>query len=164
MSKEITKELLEERFIINPKTGIILNRISSGPRAQAGKEAGSLGQRGYRSIKINGRDYKTARIIWFYAHGCWPINIDHINHVKTDDRLINLRSVSQAENCRNRSKNSNNTSGVAGVYWDKKARKWCARIKVDGQRIHLGYFNNLADAATTRAAAKIEHGYHANHA
>jgi len=164
MSKEITRELLDERFIINPKTGIILNRISSGPRAQAGKEAGSLNGRGYRRIGINGRKYYTARIIWFYAKGEWPINIDHINHRRDDDRLINLRSVTNAENHRNMSKRSDNTSGVVGVHWDKKASKWQAQIMVDSKNAHLGYFTDLADAITARSDAKVDRGFHPNHA
>ena len=115
-------------------------------------------------MSINGRKHYTARIIWFYAKGEWPDCIDHINHLKTDNRLVNLRSVSQAENHRNISKLSNNTSGVAGVYWDKKARKWRAQIRVNSKQIHLGLFTHIADAITARAAAKVEYGYHQNHA
>ena len=164
MSEEITKEILDERFIIDPKTGIVTNRIKTNSRAPAGKEAGCLNPYGYRGIKINGRKYYTARIIWFYAHGEWPINIDHINHRRDDNRLINLRSVTKVENNRNRSKRSDNTSGVTGVYWNKKARKWYARIQVNGKNIHLGSFNNMADAITARTAAKVDRGYHPNHA
>jgi len=62
------------------------------------------------------------------------------------------------------SKPSNNTSGVAGVCWNKERNKWGARITVDGERIYLGLFSDLADAATARAAAKVEYGFHQNHA
>ena len=164
MNVEITRSLLDERFIFNLETGVVTNRVSTVQKAQAGKEAGCLNQRGYRQIGINAQLYYTARLIWFYAHGCWPDCIDHINHERTDNRLCNLRSVTKAENHKNLSKRSDNTSGISGVGWNKKSSKWRAYIMIDGKQIHLGYFNNMADAITARTAAKIEHGYHSNHA
>ena len=163
MSEEITKEILDERFIFNLDTGVVTNRIMNHPRGSVGKEVGSLGQRGYREMSINGRKHYTARIIWFYAKGEWPDCIDHINHERTDNRLINLRSVTKAENNRNRSMSSRNTSGVTGVRWNKAARKWVAKITFNGEQIHLGLFSNMADAITARAAAKVEYGFHQNH-
>ena len=164
MSKEITKEILDERFIIDLETGIVTNRITNNPRSPVGKEAGCLRSDGYRRICINGRYCLTARLIWLYAKGEWPANIDHINHERSDNRLCNLRSVTNAENHRNKSKFSNNTSGVSGVGWCKQTNKWRARIKVGGRRIHLGLFTHMADAITARAAAKVKYGYHPNHA
>jgi len=159
----ITKDLLDERYVIDLETGIILNRIKTAQRTKVGEEAGYLRLDGYRQICINGRYYLTARVIWFYANGEWAINIDHINHRRDDNRLCNLRSVTKAENNRNRSKRSDNTSGVSGVSWYKPRNKWRARIKVNSKHIHLGYFNNIADAITARSNAKVEHGYHPNH-
>ena len=164
MSIELTKELLDERFIIDPKTGIILNRIKTAQRTKVGEEAGSLRPDGYRRIKINGRLYYTSRIIWFFVQGEWPDCIDHVNHLKTDNRIVNLRNVTHAENHRNRSKRSDNTSGVAGVHWHKATSKWQSLIQVNSKQIHLGYFSNIADAITARAAAKVEFGFHQNHA
>ena len=166
MNKEdaITKEILDERFVFNLETGIVTNRIKTAKRTRVGEEAGSLGQKGYRQICISGRVYKTARVIWFYANGEWPATIDHINHERSDNRLCNLRSVTNAENCRNQSNASNNTSGVSGVSWHKAASKWQAQIMGNGKAIHLGLFNNMADAITARSNAKVEYGFHQNHA
>ena len=164
MTEELTKEILDERFIFNLETGVVTNRIMNHPSAPACVEAGYLNHDGYRIIQINGRDYKTARIIWFYAHGSWPTCVDHVNHRRDDNRLVNLRDVTQAENHRNKSKRSNNKSGVAGVSWDKAVSKWRARIQVNGEQIHLGLFTHMADAITARAAAKVKYGYHPNHA
>jgi len=164
MNVELTKELLDERYVFNLETGIVTNRISTAQRTKVGEEAGSWNQEGYRQIGINGRLYGTSRLVWFYAKGEWPIFIDHINHIRTDNRLINLRSVSHAENNKNQSKRSDNTSGVTGVCWHKKHKKWCAQIRVNGKQIYLGSFTDLADAVTARAAAKVEYGYHPNHA
>ena len=164
MSEELTKELLDERFIFNLETGVVTNRIRTAQRTMVGEEAGCLRSNGYRRICINGRHLYTSRIIWFFVKGEWPINIDHINHDRSDNRLINLRSVTNAENHRNMSKRSDNTSGVAGVHWDKKASKWQAQIMVNGKRTHLGYFSDLADAITARSDAKVDRGFHYNHA
>jgi len=164
MNVGLTKELLDERFVFNLETGIVTNRIRTAQRTKVGEEAGCLNLYGYRQICINGRLCLTARVIWFFVKGEWPANIDHINHDRSDNRLINLRSVTKAENNRNMSKRSDNTSGVTGVYWNKQRNKWVAHIQVGGKNNHLGYFTNLADAATARAAAKVEYGYHPNHA
>jgi len=164
MREEITKELLDERFIFNLETGVVTNRIKTSRNTMVGVEAGCSGPYGYRVISINGRKHYTARIIWFFVHGEWPTNIDHVNHLKTDNRLINLRNVSQAENNRNMSKSSNNTSGVSGVSWHKAASKWQAQIMGNGKAIHLGLFNNMADAITARSNAKVEFGFFQNHA
>ena len=93
MNKEITKEILDERYVFNLETGVVTNRIKNNPRAPVGKEAGWQEQNGYRKIQINSRTYGTSRLVWFYAKGEWPINIDHINHKRADNRLCNLRSV-----------------------------------------------------------------------
>ena len=164
MSIELTKELLDERYVFDLETGVVTNRIKIAQRTKVGEEAGCLRSDGYRIIGINGWNCLTARLIWFYAHGSFPVNIDHINHRRDDNRLVNLRDVTQAENCRNKSKRSNNTSGVTGVSWNKAARKWCARIQVNSKQIYLGSFNNIADAITARADAKVEFGFHCNHA
>ena len=164
MSIELTKEILDERFVIDLEAGIILNRIKTAWRTRVGEEAGCLNPDGYRRVIINGRSYLVSRIIWFYAYECWPDCIDHLNHERADNRLCNLRSVTNAENSRNRSKSSRNKSGVTGVCWRNHANKWQAHIRVNGKLIHLGYFNNIADAITARRSAKVEHGFHANHA
>ena len=164
MSIELTKEILDERYVFNLETGIVTNRIRTAQRTKVGEEAGCLNLYGYRQICINGRYCLTARVIWFFVKGEWPANIDHINHDRSDNRLINLRSVTNAENSRNRSKSPRNTSGVMGVSWNKAARKWCARIQVNSKQIHLGLFTNMADAITARAAAKVKYGFSQNHA
>jgi len=84
---------------------------------------------------------------------------DHINMDGLDNRRANLRIATVAENLHNRGKQKNNTSGYKGVFWEKKDKKWRARIKVDGERMHLGLFHDPADAARAYdKAAKKHHG------
>jgi len=104
------------------------------------------------------------RAIWAMSHGAWPDQyIDHINGVRTDNRIANLRSVTRQENMRNAARPKRNTSGVIGVYLDKTCGKWIASIKVDSRQIHLGRFASFNDAVVARKAAEVEWGFHANH-
>jgi hypothetical protein len=79
--------------------------------------------------------------------------IDHINNIKTDNRLINLRFATYKENSMNASMKSNNTSGNTGVSFDKNSQKWIARICIDGIKKHLGYFKDKDDAIEARIKA-----------
>lgn len=70
------------------------------------------------------------------------------------NRLANLRLVTNAENQRNRSMRSDNTSGVPGVSWNKRDSRWMAHIKINGQHKNLGYFDTLEEAAAARAKGR----------
>ena len=92
-----------------------------------------------------------------------PEYTDHINGDGTDNRRINLRSVTPQENCRNRRLHNNNTSGVAGVMWFPVTNRWRAQIKNKGKNNHLGYFKDFNDAVIARKMAEYEMGFHPNH-
>jgi len=53
--------------------------------------------------------------------------------------------------------NSNNTSGVKGVYWSAREGAWVAKIMVKGKSITIGRFSRLEDAAAARRAAEDEY-------
>ena len=92
------------------------------------------------------------------AHGTWPTHfLDHINGVRNDNRLCNLREATQAENVRNRGVQSDSVSQVKGVRWDARWRKWQARITVSRKQKHLGYFNTIEDAAAAYAAGAAKY-------
>ena len=125
--------------------------------AFAGKRAGSLNSTGYRSIRIEGIDYKEHRITWVLKTGSWPKDqIDHINGVRDDNRWENLREATESENKRNQRK-ARGSSGVVGVFWEKNAKKWRSQIKPRGKIIHLGLFENKEDAVKARRAAEKEY-------
>lgn len=119
---------------------------------------------GYKHGKIFGRGHLAHRVIWAMQTGKWPDDqIDHINGIRHDNRLVNLRVVSNAENCRNQRLRCDNNSGAAGVNWNEPTGKWRARIHVAGKSIHLGLFIRRVDAITARASAEIVYGFHENH-
>jgi hypothetical protein len=129
----------------------------------AGKEALKTDCRGYLYGKINGKPYYAHRIIWKLVYGVSPREIDHINGIKFDNRLRNLRECSHAENHKNRPAGENNSSGCVGVHWRSDRQKWQARIFVDGKSRSLGLYENKDSAISARAQASKIHGYHRNH-
>lgn len=133
----------------------------------AGTVAGyvDVNGKGYRRIELDGKRWLAHRLIWVYAHGAIPdgFNLDHISGVRDDNRLVNLRLVTIADNNRNRSMSPNNTSGTMGVHWHKPSSKWQAKISVDRQLKHLGSFDNLSDAAAARVKAERDFGFHKGH-
>lgn len=129
----------------------------------AGRVAfGTPTNQGYQHGKLDGRSFKTHRIIWKLVYGYDPVQIDHINGDRSCNRLDNLRDVSNAENSKNRRVQKNNKSGVPGVVWLKRENRWNARIKVNGQFISLGNFTEASLAAAARKAAERRYGFHEN--
>lgn len=119
---------------------------------------------GRRHGKIYGKSYVAHRVAWCMHLGRWPSqHIDHINGDPADNRIVNLRDVSQAENARNQRRRKNNTSGCMGVYWGSKEGKWRAKITQDGRTRHLGLFRCLTAAVAARKSAECEFGFHKNH-
>ena len=129
------------------------------------KPAGALSaSSGYLNVKILDKPYSCHRVAYAIYHGAWPRHqVDHIDGDRANNRIANLRDVTHAENHRNQKVRSDNSSGVMGVYFHKKAGKWCARVKVHGQNIHIGLFEGLEEAIAARKAADIKYGFHQNH-
>ena len=113
-------------------------------------------------IYVTLHDYKLLahRVAWFYVTGKWPEEqLDHINRDRRDNRLVNLRPASQSQNSCNGSLRSTNKSGYRGVSWEKRKRKWQARIVKDGKQYPLGYFDTKESAYDAYLeAAKRLHG------
>jgi hypothetical protein len=104
------------------------------------------------------------RVIWAMQTGAWPtMQLDHINGVRHDNRIENLREVTLSENMRNAAIPSNNKSGCIGVWWMTSHKSWRASIGVDRKIVWLGNYKNLEDAIAARRAAEITYGYHSNH-
>jgi len=130
----------------------------------AGKEAFCSEKDGYRTGVIFKRKYRAHRVIWLFVHQKWPdFEIDHVNGVRHDNRLVNLREASRAENSKNLRVRDSNTSGVQGVSWNKDLNKWYAYIIVDGRTKYLGISDEFQVAVALRKNAEIEHGFHPNH-
>ena len=126
--------------------------------------AGYRHPQGYIYISIGCNKRITAhRLAWLYEYGELPNGvIDHINHDRADNRICNLRDVTNLENHKNRKMHSKNTSGATGVHFNNKNKKYRAYICVKGKRKHLGMFENLEDAVKAREKAQKEFNFHKN--
>lgn len=150
-------------FNYSPHTGAITNKITRGI-AKVGREPGGIDDKGYRVFGYKNRIYKAHRVAWLLHTGAWPSNqIDHINGIKSDNRIDNLRDISNKENGKNSKRRSDNTSGVTGVRFSVKKNRWIAQIKVSGQYKHIGYYNDFNLAVLARKMAEQKYKFHTNH-
>lgn len=154
-------------FRYEPETGKLYWVVNRSRLAKAGSEAGTNHHSGYIQIKIKGRMYQAHRIIWDILHPDNPLSdteeIDHIDHIRSNNRPGNLRKVIRFDNMRNKSEYRNNTSGATGVYWHSVWRRWQAKIRIDGVDTFLGNFDDKHAAIAARKAAEIKYGFHKNH-
>lgn len=174
--KPTSIEYLKSILDYNPSTGVLVwRKRGEGSFATLlaarcwnakypGKEAGTKWKR-YIKVWVEGRGQKAHRIAWAIYHGNWPEGqIDHINGVFEDNRISNLRVVSNSLNQRNTAMRSNNTSGVNGVYYREKYDRWVASICLNGKNKHIGYFKTIEEAAKARKEEAEKHGYTDRHA
>lgn len=156
----LTQSELKEILNYDPDTGIFTRAKPMGRfnRYKIGSEIWTHHE-GYKRIFLFKRQYYAHQLAWLYIHGVWPSSeIDHINIVKHDNRIINLRLVTRSQNIQNIRLQSNNTSGFKGVSW--WANRWWASIGLDNKRIHLGAFINLDDAIAARKQAEEQYHSH----
>lgn len=156
---DITAELVRSLLIYDPLTGIFTRRVDR-KRFKAGTPAGRAHNRGYFQLDVLGHRFLAHRLAWMYVHGQWPTHqIDHINGIRSDNRLANLREATPAENSANKVRLSpRNTSGVRGVYRQRNGL-WRAQIAKNRRVFYIGTYKAKADAAKARdEAAKRLYG------
>lgn len=156
----ITQKYLKELLHYDSRTGIFTWLVSKNKNGNvcAGNVAGNLDSRGYFRIGIDNNRYKSHRLAWLYVYGKLPNDqIDHINRIRHDNRIVNLRETTNSGNHQNRKLQSNNSSGFSGVIWDKTNRKWVARIWLRGKQISLGYYHDKNEACMARLKAKVKY-------
>lgn len=126
-------------------------------RAVPGKNAG-WSKDGYTCITIHKRHYRAHRLAWLYVYGEWPEKeIDHINGVRSDNRISNLRQANSSQNKFNTCVRGNSSSGHKGVFWNASRRAWQARIQTSGKVKHLGFYKDLPSAVSARARGEKLH-------
>ena len=174
MAEKITIdiEVLRQLVAYNPATGLLtwLSRpLTLFPDDRsgkvwntryAGKEALPALVFGYKTGTICGFKCSAHRVAWALHFGNWPDgDIDHINGVKTDNRICNLRVVTNAQNRRNMKRYDRNKSGVTGVSWYEPSRRWLVRLS----KKYIGYYATFEEAVAVRKELERSAGYHENH-
>ena len=154
----LTAERLRELMHYDQGTGIFTRKVSTAPNARAGDVVGAPMSAGYLTTTINHKHHLLHRLAWLYVYGAWPTtNLDHINRIRTDNRICNLREATPTQNARNMSKASNNTSGHPGVHWRSDRAKWWALIESDGQKHYLGCYSTIEEAIAARKAGELRY-------
>ena len=158
---DVTQEYLIRTYAYDPQDGKFRHRGQTANRITPWSVAGFVNEKGYRVIKVKGKAYKAHRLAWMYVYGEWPNGqIDHINGDKEDNRIANLRIVTDSENRQNCIKpQSNNQSGYRGVKIDPRpgrVKRFDATIKINGQKIYLGTFLTAEEAYEAYLAAKVK--------
>lgn len=163
----ITHDRLKELLHYNPDTGVFTNRVRRGGNALAGGIAGCITNKGYVHIRIDGKDYQAHRLAWLYVYGEFPkIEIDHINHIRSDNRISKLRLATHQENGKNQSKHCTNTSGHTGIHIYETVNGgavFYARLEHSGEVVLSKGFSSLKEAIIARKASEVEFGFHPNH-
>ena len=141
------------------KNGILYNKVKR-KKALVDEKSGATEIRGYNVTFLHGKPYKTHRIIWELNNG--PIEqdmqIDHIDGVTTNNKIENLRLVTNKENAENQKLAVNNTSGKIGV----SLKSWGGyEVTIAGK--YVGSSKSLDKAIAMREQAELEQGYHENH-
>ncbi len=131
---------------------------------RVGNRVGSKAKSGYLSVRVDNTLYYVHRIAWVLHHGRWPEGeIDHVNGLRDDNRILNLRDVTGAVNHRNQVRRSDNVSGHNGVHWSRQRRRWVAQIVVGGKVYFLGHFDDLEKAVAARQRANKAMDFTARH-
>jgi len=165
-----TREVADEvrrMFFYHAETGLILRCVYQMGR-HVGEEAGTqvtdADGMEYRSVSVFNTPFRSHRIAWLLYYGNWPsLQIDHRDGDGLNNRITNLREVTNRENGMNSKMSSRNSSGVVGVRWHPAAKKWNARIKVSSVEIYLGIFESFEDAVAARKQAESKYGFSERH-
>lgn len=151
---ELTAEYLREILHYDPETGVFTWKKQTSNNVKVGDQTGNISTWGYVQITVRRKRFAAHRLAWLYVYGAWPNGeIDHINRVKTDNSIANLREVTKVTNCQNRPPRKENP----GAYYDARINKWRSLITVNKKRIDLGYFASAELASEAYLEAKAVH-------
>lgn len=155
-NRNLTAEFVRETFSYDPDTGVF-RMIKSAKPACVGRIMGAHDPKGYLRFNVDGACHLAHRVAWLHYYGYWPREqIDHVNHIRDDNRIANLRECTNAENRQNIRPEGYGTSGRLGVHANNSGygKPWYASIMIDQKREHLGSFDTVEEASAAYLAAK----------
>jgi hypothetical protein len=150
--------VVPDQFLEETHKDLFGNVIEVALDIWASINAGSKSAHGYWEIRLDNKLYKAHRLVWLYHYGKFPEkHLDHINRIKTDNRIENLRECNDAENGQNQNKFSNNKSGLTGVSWHAASNKWISKICLNRKQIYLGTYEDKNEAYQAYLTAKQQY-------
>lgn len=158
-------ECLKSQLHYDSNSGIFYwKNIKLRSKYKIGEVAGSINKNnGYIQIRINQKTYLAHRLAFAFTYGYFPKEVDHKNHIRTDNMISNLRESNRAENSRNLKNYNKNSEFAISI---QKNGNFRVRPKFNGLNYHLGIFNNIEDAIKIRNKFYQEKGFkneHSNH-
>jgi hypothetical protein len=154
MSASLTAKDLRELLHYCPESGVFKWLVKASHHRKPGDIAGYLNPNGYLYIKIKGKKYTAGRLAWLYVNGEFPTYyVDHIDGNKSNNKISNLRDVTNSTNQQNRKiARADNKCGLLGVC--KVGNKFAAQITINRKQKNLGRFNSANDAHQAYLDAK----------
>lgn len=153
----LTIDEARRRLDYNPQTGELTWKVLRNSK-RIGAVARAIDVNGYVQVNIAGTMVKGHRLAWFLHYGQWPEGqIDHLNGIRDDNHIANLRCVSHQVNAQNQRNGSRpNETGLIGVYVDRRRKNviFRSKIQVNKRQIHLGAFATPEAAHLAYVAAK----------
>jgi hypothetical protein len=141
------------------KDGKIVRKVTF-KKSKAGDVIGTYDAKGYLKVGHLGKSWAAHRVAYLLNHGYCPDFVDHINGIKDDNRIENLREANISTNHYNCKKYTTNKSGIKNVYWHSSNKRWAVRIN----KKHIGCFEDLELAELVAFEARNKyHGEYANH-
>ena len=152
--EKLTQDRLKQLVSYDPESGLIRWAGEKRSRVKIGALVGSKMKKGYLRAGIDKRLYMCHVIAWLYVYGDFPEGqIDHINGVKDDNRISNLRISTPSGNAQNKKHaRSDSKSGLMGAL--RSGGSWIARLTTNGETTYLGKFKSPEDASKAYINAK----------
>jgi len=149
---------IKEYLSYDQVTGVFTWLKPTFRKGMLGNTAGTKSLFGYTLIGYKGKIYRAHRLAWWFIYNEMPnASVDHINGIKSDNRISNLRLATPKQNAHNiNNPQQNNTSGYRGVYWNKKDKRWVALIKTNNKLKYLGGYITPEEAHNAYLCAKKE--------
>lgn len=144
----LTQEELKRLFIYDKKTGYFTRRVTQHAQAPAGSLFGWLHHKGYLVGKVHGQYFALHRLAFLYVVGEMPVEVDHRNGVKNDNRWKNLRPANREFNTQNsvRAMRTNKSTGLLGAYPSPGTGRFKAVLRISKMNIYMGTFNSAERA------------------
>lgn len=143
----VNQELLKHFF--NYKLGrLVWKNLPKNSKSTLGSNFGTLYKSGYIRGYLLGKMLLEHRLIWLYHYGEWPKDqLDHINGIRSDNRIENLREVTISQNSYNQKHNGGKSRYKGVTTGTQRSKPWRAHITLNGKTRHLGYFDTEIEAA-----------------